>query len=282
MQRAKKYDEPSGKAAGLNYGCWGCSYPDSIEAEFLGLSLEDKQHLAILDVPGGQFGGSMDELNDAGTYFDLGVRECKQPGSYHYMSTRNNNFSNRSQKGLIVVTTTPLTSKTISSTGGTIVQATGTGAGSSVTFAAETVSQTTKVTLSFIPPEDVPFCDGKCGGHVMLLTADDAAISPGKTFSVSVAYSPSGSAFAALWFSPTQAGTFNKVENYKCANSVCTAEVSQAGYFAVKLRTAAEVIVPLVLLAIIAIVGVGICFWRGMFCFAKIRGPIKGKGGNPI
>uniref|UniRef100_F6TGA3 Self-marker protein n=1 Tax=Ciona intestinalis TaxID=7719 RepID=F6TGA3_CIOIN len=46
-----------------------------------------------------QFGGDMDELNEAGTYFDLGLRKITSTGIYSYMCTRNNNFSNRSQKG---------------------------------------------------------------------------------------------------------------------------------------------------------------------------------------
>lgn len=44
----------------------------------------------------------MEELDDAGTYFDLGPRKITNSGVYHYMSTRNNNFSNRDQKGKII------------------------------------------------------------------------------------------------------------------------------------------------------------------------------------
>ena len=36
-------------------------------------------------------------------YFDLGPRKVTRSGTYFYMCTRNNNFSNRSQKGKIVV-----------------------------------------------------------------------------------------------------------------------------------------------------------------------------------
>jgi len=43
------------------------------------------------------------KLNKAGPYFDGGVFEMKKTGEYHYMGTRNNNFSNRSQKGQINV-----------------------------------------------------------------------------------------------------------------------------------------------------------------------------------
>jgi len=36
-------------------------------------------------------------------YFDGGPVQMKTAGTYYYMSTRNNNFSNRSQKGIIFV-----------------------------------------------------------------------------------------------------------------------------------------------------------------------------------
>ncbi len=45
----------------------------------------------------------MSELDDAGTYFDLGLQKVTEPGFYRYLCTRNNNFTNRSQKGLISV-----------------------------------------------------------------------------------------------------------------------------------------------------------------------------------
>lgn len=43
-------------------------------------------------------------LNGAPTgYFDLGVLRMNKSGVYNYISSRNNNFSNRSQKGVIIV-----------------------------------------------------------------------------------------------------------------------------------------------------------------------------------
>ena len=44
----------------------------------------------------------MQTLNDAGTYFDLGPRKITKAGAYNYFCTRNNNFSNRSQKGTLI------------------------------------------------------------------------------------------------------------------------------------------------------------------------------------
>ena len=67
-----------------------------------------------------QFGGEMSELDDAGTYYDLGPRKVTQTGVYYYMCTRNNNFSNRSQKGKIVASRNPLTFGRIGWNGGSI------------------------------------------------------------------------------------------------------------------------------------------------------------------
>lgn len=51
----------------------------------------------------GQFGGSTDQLNDAGTYFNMDPIKLTNDGRWTYISTRNNNFSNRDQKGILSV-----------------------------------------------------------------------------------------------------------------------------------------------------------------------------------
>ena len=65
-----------------------------------------------------QFGGEMSELDDAGTYFDLGPKKVTQRGTYHYMCSRNNNFTNRSQKGKIIVQRNSQNNKRIGWNGG--------------------------------------------------------------------------------------------------------------------------------------------------------------------
>ncbi len=62
----------------------------------------------------------MSELDDAGTYFDLGPRKVTERGTYYYMCTRNNNFSNRSQKGKIIVQDNALSTARIGAVGGMI------------------------------------------------------------------------------------------------------------------------------------------------------------------
>jgi hypothetical protein len=62
----------------------------------------------------------MDELDEAATYFDLGPRKITSAGVAHYMCTRNNNFSNRDQKGQIVSYVHPFAAENIGSLGGNI------------------------------------------------------------------------------------------------------------------------------------------------------------------
>jgi hypothetical protein len=51
----------------------------------------------------GQYGGELSQLNDAATFFDGHLLQIRSAGTYHYMSTRNNNFSNRQQKATMYV-----------------------------------------------------------------------------------------------------------------------------------------------------------------------------------
>lgn len=120
-------------------GHWGRSYPQHLDNSntFLGLNRDDRQALAVLDngkqtATSGvimlisslslslsvQNGGEMSELDDAGTYFDLGPRKVTSTAVYRYLSTRNNNFTNRSQKGKVIVAENSMTSARIGLNGG--------------------------------------------------------------------------------------------------------------------------------------------------------------------
>jgi hypothetical protein len=139
LLRRPHYNESAGVTWPVTEGQWGNSYPSRVDGiapfdgnalnmtaskNFLGFSFHDMLALATLASVGGQFGGDMDELDDAGTYFDLGLRQAIMNGIYHYLCTRNNNFSNRSQKGKITVSDAVSTTGVLGVLGGTI----GTGA----------------------------------------------------------------------------------------------------------------------------------------------------------
>jgi hypothetical protein len=104
----------------LKHGHLGNSHPAHLNENitFLGLPRADRQSIAVLDTT--QLGGEMSELDDAGTYFDLGLRTITQAGTYYYMCSRNNNFSNRSQKGKIIVLPNSIATGRLGITGGYI------------------------------------------------------------------------------------------------------------------------------------------------------------------
>lgn len=102
------------------FGRYGTSFPEHIDniTEWGVLGLDREDWIALSTHRNVQFGGEMSELDDSGTYFDLGVKRVDGPiGVIRYLCTRNNNFSNRSQKGTITVTDTIAASATCSGIG---------------------------------------------------------------------------------------------------------------------------------------------------------------------
>ncbi|XP_065666259.1 protein DD3-3 isoform X3 [Hydra vulgaris] len=85
-------------------GHYGNNYPMFLNTSksFLGLGSNDANLLAFLNT---DLISPNPLLNDAPRYFNMGLRRLSNNavGTYYYMCTRNNNFSNRSQKGKIVV-----------------------------------------------------------------------------------------------------------------------------------------------------------------------------------
>lgn len=74
-----------------------------IEGAFGGLSTETLAMLATSrQAPLTDF-GNMEELDDASTSVNLPPQQVSAMGCWNYVSTRNNNFSNRSQKGKLCV-----------------------------------------------------------------------------------------------------------------------------------------------------------------------------------
>jgi hypothetical protein len=106
----------------LKRGQWGTSHPEHLDNVtawgFLGMDRQQLVDLATLSSV--QLGGEMSELDDAGTYFDLPPHKITGTGTYYYLCTRNNNFSNRSQKGKIVVDEGAETGEGVGAEGGVV------------------------------------------------------------------------------------------------------------------------------------------------------------------
>jgi len=108
------------RAARDQSGQLSSNYPIVItnDTKFMGFSKADIISAALIEST--QFGGDMEELDDAGTYYNMGLRRITIAGMYNFMCTRNNNFSNRSQKGRIVVTESPFVAKKVGVAGGDV------------------------------------------------------------------------------------------------------------------------------------------------------------------
>merc|ERR550519_987847 len=93
----KEYPEGDPTKVSKNtHGGFGTNYPANIKMHpILGLDKATAMHLA--QAPPGN------RMDNVGTYVNTEAFEAKNPGTWHYMCTRNNAFTNRSQKGKIIV-----------------------------------------------------------------------------------------------------------------------------------------------------------------------------------
>eukprot|EP00461_Guttulinopsis_vulgaris_P000334 UN00334 len=105
------------------FGHQAANYPAKVDTNplnnFLGWDRSTLMTLAFLNTV--QYGGDIEELDDAGTYFDLPPKQVNRLGIFNYMCTRNNNFSNRSQKGQIRVDVSRAATSILGVNGGRVI-----------------------------------------------------------------------------------------------------------------------------------------------------------------
>jgi len=264
------------------YGHFSRNYPAKITdptIPFLGFSVQDRETLAILydkSVGQGQLGGEMSELDDAGTYFDLGPRVVTQNGNYHYMSTRNNNFTNRSQKGLIVVSNDVGAyshfgyNAATATTGGTTVK-TETGAFDTLQtlsvvetprdgdIAVSLDSSFAASPLVYVAPAFINNQGTTTPGTYSFGTA------PGKSVEISIKYNAKA---GKPWYTPqvytsqTPDGAWTTVGGASYSGGVASFQATSGGYFAVQNQPnyAALILIPIAI--VIVLFGGGYLFWR--------------------
>jgi len=208
-------------------------YPQVLnQTNFMGLSQQDLTYLAFLNVPGGQMGGSMDQLDDAGTYFDLGVRQITTNGIFHYMCTRNDNFSNRNQKGKIVVSNSAATVNVVDANGG---QTTASGATLDVKPGALN-------TLTVVNVVSTPFRDssgvsvsGSSISNVVTVSFDASALAAGQSVTVYIPISMSAlHTYSTSYSSTGAAGTWSSFGgSVSYGSNLATIQTTQPGDYAV-------------------------------------------------
>lgn len=260
--KAKNYEEPvatdSNTAAGSVYGHLGNSYPHKIsDWNFLGLTAGDMQHLAILDVDGGQMGGELSELDDAGTYFDLGPRACTANGVYNYLCTRNNNFSNRSQKAVVTVSNTMSASYQLD------------GAASSInlpqlsltsTAAANNGIASTPQPIDILssPADKYPgFADTNLVAGSDIVYLSSFALAAGQSLTLSINYEDTGLIAPNMVRADSPTADWVTVPDNVAADGVASAQISQGGYYAVETPVHAGAVIGIVLgsVALIGVIG---------------------------
>jgi len=82
-----------------------CSTPEMVQKPMAGFPIDELAAMCTLrkKEPNNDDYGNMEELDDAGTSFNTQPLQAVETGCWSYVSTRNNNFSNRSQKGTLCV-----------------------------------------------------------------------------------------------------------------------------------------------------------------------------------
>jgi len=201
----------------------GNSYPlDSIKTStFAGLTPIDQEHLAILNTVGGQFRGDLEELDDAGTYFDLGPRKVSAEGTYNYMCTRNNNFSNRSQKAVIVVSNAASSSVVVDTTAASRQFAMG-----------ELITEED----AFTEPQSLTVKTVQVDGALELLVEPETLnLADGKYLKIALDYTAKPLTKPKI-FKMTSAGAWSELTS-TIENGQVTAQVSTGGQYRVVLAT---------------------------------------------
>jgi len=236
----------------LDYGSAGVSYPAYVKQpdgyfvpELLQKDIQDatkgtmggmsQEQLTKLCLGMGKtaFAGNMEELDDAGTGFNMEPIKMTNKGCWNYMGTRNNNFSNRAQKGKLCVTKAATQDITVSTAGTEIKPDL---SASSIAVWPNSVDgpQNAHVTVETKGNTDVVAISG------MNLAADG-------TMTISVGYSPKALTESKLVYQ--EPCSDNPVENRDCGNPwktlsfetakneqgqyVARADVSQVGTFKV-------------------------------------------------
>lgn len=265
LLRRPHYNESAGATFPLTEGQWGNSYPTRVDGiapfdhnainmtpsvPFLGFSERDMLALATLASVGGQLGGDMDELDDAGTYFDLGLRQVTLNGIYHYLCTRNNNFSNRSQKGKITVSDAESSAGVLGVLGGNV---------GGVSVKAQALQSATPVSVSsgHLPSDQAPDLSVEVSSDFVTVLPVNLDLAPGARLDVRVHYKTNGVGIPQAYRADCLTCDFSKV-SADFNNGVAHVFTSRGGVFVVSNPVNGGVVFG-VILAIL--VGLGLIAW---------------------
>jgi len=213
-------------------GHWGNNYPSRIDtpnATFFGLSFQDMVTLATLDPS--QMGGDMDELDDAGTYFDLGPRQTSIQGIHHYMCTRNNDFSNRDQKAKLVVGTSTAAFGYLGAAGGFVAADTG----AAVYANQDALLGVVTISIVVSPPNSPSSFSGSVNSWYVTIAPLALPVAPGQSVTVKIPYDNKPLVLPKLYRTDDMLnGDWETVSGASFSGGVASASVTRGGTYVVQ------------------------------------------------
>jgi len=230
---------------------------------FLGFSNADMQHLAINSPM--QFGGQLTQLDDSGTYFDLGIRLCgngQSKGKYHYLCTRNNNFSNRSQQARVEISPASIANvdwdnSRASFQVGAAVLTMSPGASALATQSMQVVSTPAPSSDAFAQASISSASDITCISN----------FDPRGGLGVTLQLSYTTNALKSFDFVRADAaqGPYSSVNGATFQNGVASAQITSGGCYTVQSYPNAGVITGIVLACLVGVGGIGFGVWWKFF-----------------
>jgi len=207
------------------------NYPSNIamsNSTFLGLSVADKTTLANLNPS--QFGGSMAQGDDAGTYFDLGPRQVTQNGIYNYLATRNNDFSNRDQKAQIMVSDGSASYSSLGLAGGSVTST----SGDEVDVNPGAFTSVVTVSLVAYNRNTYSSFSGPVNSNYVQVSPLVLPLAAGQTITVHVSYDNKPLIIPQMYRSDSLTGSWSTVDGASYSSGTATANVSQGGVYVVQ------------------------------------------------
>jgi len=253
--RAAVFDEGQRATTPPTNGQFGSSYPARIDGAagtvpFLGFSKELLVRLATSQTIGVQIGGELSELDDASPYFDLGPQQVTQPGIYHYLCSRNNNFSNRGQKAKIVVLdgSAPQIQQ-LGWLGGTIQQSE-----AKVVATEGSFSNPQVISLNLLSPDTVSSIGG-VSKQIVEVQPLQLSLGDGQTVNVVIPFKRNPIGKTSVYYAETLDGPWDSVSASINGNRA-TVATTKGGYFAVKTKPDPGIIAGIAIGCIIGSTGI--------------------------
>lgn len=250
------------------FGHFGNNYPSSLSnTSFLDLSKTDLIQLSFLKLDNAD-----KDLNNADPYFNLEPRQVMTVGTYHYVCTRNNDFSNRDQKGRISVNKFQMENRALGYMGGVLTSRDG-----HVVLTAHqgVFDSLQKLTLEVWPREEgvrrmesygVKLSIGeKYVSNFVVISPQTELAVLGKKFQVHMQTDPDASN-VNIYVSSTDSGfsSWSKVKSDIGKDGVATFSASRGGVYVAKSDSYTVLIISLCvsILVVFLIVGGGILYFR--------------------